>query len=258
MLRRRYHDRNVGVRIGVIDSIRRIGKAPTRFSLESPPSWYTAEDVQRLTARAIDTVRHVWPSRWERAQRREQAFARVEGRLKQKRQKREAGEAAHAERVKQIRGGFVGADDARRQLEVGELLDLAGFETIVWSESSRQTKWTADAVKGQLWLRNLRRDNWSAELRAALGNAGLLHQGKIKGTGQSAQQVQQTLKRVLEVERTVAAAANAAGASSESVDADQQPEPGEEEAAELDAALASDKRPAAPRRSSRARKKTRR
>ena len=85
-------------------------------------------------------------------------------------------------KVKQIRGGFVGADDARRQLEVGELLDLAGFETIVWTQSSRQTKWTADAVKGQLWLRNLRRDGWSEELRAALGNAGLLHQGKIKGT----------------------------------------------------------------------------
>ena len=70
--------------------------------------------------------------------------------------------------------------------------------------------------------------------------------------------MQQTLKRVLEVERTVAAAVDAADTSSESVDADQQPEPGEEEAAELDAALASDKRPAAPRRSGRARKKTRR
>ena len=67
--------------------------------------------------------------------------------------------------------------------------------------------------------------------------------------------MQQTLKRVLEVERTVAAVAYT---SSESVAADQQPEPGEEEAAELDAALAGDKRPAAPRRSARARKKTRR
>ena len=258
MLRRFHHDRNVGVRIGVIDSIRRIRKAPTPYCLCRPPPWYTAEDLQRLTARAIDTVRNVWPDRWERARRREEAMERVEGRLKQKRQKREASEAAHAEKVKQIRGGFVGADDERRQLEAGELLDLAGFETIVWTQSSRQTKWTADAVKGQLWLRNLRRDGWSEELRAALGNAGLLHQGKIKGMGESAQQVQQTLKRVLEVERTVAAAADAADTSSESVDADQQPEPGEEEAAELDAALAGDKRPAAPRRSARARKKTRR
>ena len=57
---------------------------------------------------------------------------------------------------------------------------------------------------------------------ASAGNAGLLHQGKIKGTGESAQRVQQTLRRVLEVERTVAAAADAAGAGSESVDADQQ------------------------------------
>ena len=40
--------------------------------------------------------------------------------------------------------------------------------------------------------------------------------------------MQQTLKRVLEVERTVAAVAYA---SSESVAADQQPEPGEEEEA---------------------------
>jgi len=40
--------------------------------------------------------------------------------------------------------------------------------------------------------------------------------------------VQQTLKRVLEVERTVAAVAHT---SSESVAADQQPEPGEEEEA---------------------------
>ena len=44
--------------------------------------------------------------------------------------------------------------------------------------------------------------------------------------GKGAQLVQQTLKRVLEVERTVAAVAYA---SSESVAADQQPEPGEEE-----------------------------
>ena len=46
--------------------------------------------------------------------------------------------------------------------------------------------------------------------------------------GKGAQLVQQTLKRVLEVERTVAAVAYA---SSESVAADQQPEPGEEEEA---------------------------
>ena len=52
--------------------------------------------------------------------------------------------------------------------------------------------------------------------------------GPGESVGKGAQLVQQTLKRVLEVERTVAAVAYA---SSESVAADQQPEPGEEEEA---------------------------
>ena len=179
--------------IGIIASKRRILKAPRRgtknglphrFTLESPPPFYHPWLRQRLRKRARARMREEWPSQLARAIMRWEAVCETADIADEHLEAHTQKTAAALAKVKQLPGGDVVLDDAEEAtpLPAGELLTLDMFHSINFKANvdrrSGGNGWTADAVKNQLKLWNLRRPHWSELEVDMFSKAGLIGDGQ--------------------------------------------------------------------------------
>eukprot|EP01049_Picozoa_sp_SAG25_P006344 SAG25_NODE_473_length_7639_cov_9.447082_6_plen_976_part_00 len=223
---RRLYDRNVNTRAGIIEAIRRIKLAPVRHTYANPPEWADEPYLRGLSKRAHHTMRHVWPSRWDRARQRVEAMERSLAMEQAKQDRADLKAAKHKRDVEALLGGWLemgGADGAdRTRLAAGELLTWQHIvEHIVdlaekganGKNQTRRTGWGVAAIRNQLYLRNLRAAERSAAMAEALQEAGLIKSatGSINvTTSMKRGELKNILEQVLRVENKVRAEAVAA------------------------------------------------
>lgn len=159
---RRLHERCPITRVGVMEAMRRVKKAPhlggteeTRcaFTISSPPAWYTPWLKRSLRQRARYTIRKEWPSRAERATTRWMRTKELSQIARAKRQRLEQASEEQEEVIRSMAGGMVGTGEEREQVPPLELIDLERFSRIDFDTD--RASWPIKTIKNQLRLRNL-------------------------------------------------------------------------------------------------------
>ena len=174
---RRLHERCSVTRIGYLEAMRRVRKAPalggsvddpSPFTLQDPPAWYAPWLKKSLRERARHRIRSEWPSAHKRAELRWERTTELTEAKKRKRQALDDKVEEKEEDVLELMGGFVLSGEEREQLTAGALLDLEIFASI---DFANEPSWTIPRIANQLKLRNLRKAQRSATLTRLLTEA---------------------------------------------------------------------------------------
>ena len=214
---RQCYDRSVNTWCGVIDALRRVKKAPEKYSWEQPPP--CAESLPGgvdaymacLTKRSTHTIRSHWPNRWERARLRVEGMERAEAAAEAAQERRDDRAGTHRDKVIAQLGGFVQEEGGERVcLAAGERLSLQMVESGAVdlrekdeqnASQTRHTGWTVAAVKNQIYLWNLAlvADELSPPYVSALVEAGLIRKKgeQVKLGGTTRKLLLETLMRIL-------------------------------------------------------------
>ena len=150
---RQLHDRHCNTRIGYLEAMRRVRKAPllggtweepAAFTIEKPPEWYTPWLRGCLRQRARDTIRKSWPNAAQRAALRWARTVEVSKAEAANRQRLDVSAEGRVEDVLSADGGMVGTGEERMLLPPGALLDLELFSTI---DFATDRSWTGTRLQ---------------------------------------------------------------------------------------------------------------
>jgi hypothetical protein len=186
---RQLHDRCSVTRVGYLQAMRRVRKAPSRggspearkpFTLREPPPWYAPWLRESLRQRARDTIRKEWPSAAQRAAQRWAKTQEVSEVARVNRQRIDGDTEEREEGVLERQGGRVGSGEEADLLAPGALLDLEGFASI---DFKNEASWTVLCIANQLKLRNMRKEQRSATLTRLLEEAEAEEREKSQAAG---------------------------------------------------------------------------
>ena len=189
---RRMHDRAGNISNGVIDGILRCKNDIHGITLKNPPDWWRRcewlNGGMRLRATNIEKA---YPKPPERAAARLGAADEREGKARARQVATAVRMHASHDKTRSTPGGLVcasGASRERYQLPAETLLTLTMLKTLLKAlritpiteltqDTTQQTKWTLDAIKTQLRLRNM------LKLERVAVTATLQAQGLLKPDG---------------------------------------------------------------------------
>jgi hypothetical protein len=180
---RRMHDRAGNSSNGVIDGILRCNNDIHGITLKNPPDWWRRCEWLNggLRLRATN-IEKAYPMPRERAAARLGAADEREGKAHGRQVATAVRVQASQDKTLSTLGGLVcasGASRERYQLPAETLLSLTMLTPIteLTQDTTRQTKWTLEAIKAQLRLRNM------LKLERAVVTATLQAQGLLKPDG---------------------------------------------------------------------------
>ena len=210
---RRLHDRCSVTRIGYLEGMRRVRKAPALggspgepkpYTLQEPPPWYAPWLKNSLRERAWTRVYAEWPNAHKRAQLRWDRTVALSTAKKRKRQELDGNKEGKDEDALAMSGGFVLSGEEREELAPGALLDLEVFATI---DFATESSWSIPRIANQLKLRNLQKAKRSATLTRLLteahgeeGSAPLLGRAESLLVSGKRSELIQRLERVVQIE----------------------------------------------------------
>jgi len=136
---------------------RRVRKAPVKYTICDPPSWYTGFWTRELTKRARSAIALEWASQDERAAKRWKTASAHAAWASQDEARKADTREGREETITEMCGGLLdlSSDELAEPLQ---LIDIDQFDSVGNGISdSSVTKWTNARIANQLKLRNLER-----------------------------------------------------------------------------------------------------